>query len=336
MKVGITTTVPVEVLLAGGHIPVDLNNIFITSAAPITYVNKAHDAGFPRSLCSWIKGQYSVIEEGGFDAIVAVTTGDCSNTQAMTELLIDKEVKVYRFAYPSENDTEHARKELAGQIERFASFFYTPMDRVREQFAKLRSVREKLRRLDDLTAKGYVSGEENHVWLVSSSDFNSDPHKYEAGLDIFLSLAEKRTPFTPEVRLGYIGVPPVITDLYTHIRKSGAEIVFNEVQRQFSIPQAGEDMVKAYLDYTYPYDIFTRIKDIRRQIGARRLHGLVHYVQSFCHRQVHDILLKKHLPVPILTIEGDSPGALDERSKIRLESFVEMLAERNKIDKNSH
>jgi hypothetical protein len=29
--------------------------------------------------------------------------------------------------------------------------------------------------------------------------------------------------------------------------------------------------------------------------------------------------------VPILSLEADAPGKLDERSKIRLESFVEML-----------
>ncbi|GAI09778.1 unnamed protein product, partial [marine sediment metagenome] len=29
-KIGITTTVPVEILLAAGYQPVDLNNVFIT------------------------------------------------------------------------------------------------------------------------------------------------------------------------------------------------------------------------------------------------------------------------------------------------------------------
>ena len=30
-KIGLTTTVPIEVLLAAGYTPIDLNNLFITS-----------------------------------------------------------------------------------------------------------------------------------------------------------------------------------------------------------------------------------------------------------------------------------------------------------------
>ena len=336
MVVGITTTVPVEVLFAAGHTAVDLNNIFINAPSPIQYVNSAHDYGFPRSLCSWIKGQYSIITGGGFDAMVAVTTGDCSNTQAMIELFANSGIKIYRFAYPAENSSEYAYDKLFAQIEQFAAFFSVPMKKVAEQFTRLRPVREKLHLLDELTVKGYVSGVENHIWLVSSSDFNSDPQKYEFELDNFLTKAEKRTPFNAKIRLGYIGVPPIITDLYQHVRKCNAEFVFNEVQRQFSLPSADADISHAYINYTYPYDIHGRIGDIRFHTELRRLHGIVHYVQSFCHRQIYDILFKKELTVPVLTIEGDTPGALDERSKIRIESFIEMLAEKNKIDKYSY
>jgi len=105
MKIGLTTTVPIEVMLAGGHICVDLNNLFITDSNPSSYINAAHEFGFPRSLCSWIKGQYSVIIQNDFDAIIAVTNGDCSNTQAMTELLTDHGISVFKFAYSTDNRT---------------------------------------------------------------------------------------------------------------------------------------------------------------------------------------------------------------------------------------
>ncbi|MDR0453241.1 MAG: 2-hydroxyacyl-CoA dehydratase [Deferribacteraceae bacterium] len=335
MKVGITTTAPIEVLFAGGHTVIDLNNLFVTSPSPASYVNNAHSCGFPRSLCSWVKGQYSVVTGGGFDAVVAVTAGDCSNTNAMAELLADSGVKIYRFAYPAENNPEYALTELSKQIEQFAAFFSAPMKKVRQQFNRLRAIRKKLYKLDELTVNGYVSGAENHTWLVSSSDFNSDPEKYSSELDTFILEAERRAPVTPKIRLGYVGVPPVITGLYQYVHKCGAEILFNEVQRQFSIPSADKDICRAYLDYTYPYGISGRIEDICLQAKVRKLHGFIHYVQSFCHRQIHDILLKKHLPAPVLTIEGDTPGNLDERSKIRIESFIEMLAEKNNIDKCS-
>ena len=39
-KIGITTTVPVEILIAAGLKPVDLNNIFITSKKSSKYIEK--------------------------------------------------------------------------------------------------------------------------------------------------------------------------------------------------------------------------------------------------------------------------------------------------------
>jgi len=60
-------------------------------------------------------------------------------------------------------------------------------------------------------------------------------------------------------------------------------------------------------------------------IGERRLDGLIHYTQTFCFRQIYDILLRESLPLPVLTIEGDKPGKVDSRTAVRLETFVEML-----------
>jgi benzoyl-CoA reductase/2-hydroxyglutaryl-CoA dehydratase subunit BcrC/BadD/HgdB len=83
--------------------------------------------------------------------------------------------------------------------------------------------------------------------------------------------------------------------------------------------------VKRYLRYTYPYDIGARITDIREAIKERSLDGIIHYAQTFCHRQIHDILIRDHLDVPILTLEGDRPGALDGRTITRLETFLEII-----------
>jgi benzoyl-CoA reductase/2-hydroxyglutaryl-CoA dehydratase subunit BcrC/BadD/HgdB len=105
----------------------------------------------------------------------------------------------------------------------------------------------------------------------------------------------------------------------------GARVVFNETQRQFTMPFATSDIVDQYLQYTYPYGIFFRLKDIRRELEKRRIDGVIHYVQSFCFRQIEDIVLRKNLRLPVLTLEGDQPAPLDSRSRIRIESFLEML-----------
>ena len=55
---------------------------------------------------------------------------------------------------------------------------------------------------------------------------------------------------------------------------------------------------------------------------------MIHYTQTFCYRQIYDILLRKNLPVPILTLEGDRPGPLDSRTSLRIETFIQMLKDR--------
>ena len=55
-RVGITTTVPIEIIFAAGLAPVDLNNAFITSPDAGKMVEKAEGMGFPRNMCAWVKG----------------------------------------------------------------------------------------------------------------------------------------------------------------------------------------------------------------------------------------------------------------------------------------
>ena len=59
-KIGITTNVPIEVLIAAGYRPVDLNNIFISDPDPERLIKLAEKDGFPINCCGWIKGIYGV------------------------------------------------------------------------------------------------------------------------------------------------------------------------------------------------------------------------------------------------------------------------------------
>jgi benzoyl-CoA reductase/2-hydroxyglutaryl-CoA dehydratase subunit BcrC/BadD/HgdB len=83
--------------------------------------------------------------------------------------------------------------------------------------------------------------------------------------------------------------------------------------------------VEQYRAYTYPYGVFFRLKDIQREIERREIKGLIHYVQSFCFRQIEDLIIRTRLKIPVLTLEGDRPGRLDARTRLRLEAFLEML-----------
>jgi benzoyl-CoA reductase/2-hydroxyglutaryl-CoA dehydratase subunit BcrC/BadD/HgdB len=325
-RIGLTTTIPMEVIFAAGKVPCDLNNIFITSPHREAFMAKAEALGFPRNICGWIKGIYGATLAEGIQKVVAVTQGDCSNTHALMEILQTAGVQIFPFAYPYDGD----RTLLALQIKRMMEHFAVTEAEVLETKETLDRVRCKVHEVDRLTwQEGVVTGSENHLFLVSTSDMNGDWQVFERAADRFLAEAKTRKPLPDGVRLGYLGVPPIFTDLYDCVEELGARVVFNEIQRQFSMPFETTDIVEQYLLYTYPYSIFARLEDIKSEIHTRKIDGLIHYVQSFCFRQVQDIILRQEIKAPILTIEGDRPTPLDARTRLRLESFVEMLRHRD-------
>lgn len=323
-KIGITTTVPVEVLLAAGKTPVDLNNIFVTSGKAKEIIERAELDGFPRNICAWIKGLYSTAILYGIDRIIGVTEGDCSNTKSLLEVWQSKGISTVDFGFPGKRTREAVKSELDSFMEKFS----VTLEEVESVRKSLSPIRSKLSELDRLTwEENKVSGFENHLWQVSSSDFNGDPESFSKELDEFLEEAKRREPYPKnEIRLGYIGVPPIIDDIYSLVELNGARVVYNEVQREFTMAKSEyPDIYEMYLDFNYPYDLDTRLGEIEKQIEERKLDGIIHYTQSFCHRGIEDIVIKSRLKLPVLTIEGDLPGMADARTKLRLESFLDMM-----------
>ena len=323
-KIGITTTVPIEVLLAAGYQPVDLNNVFITDPNPERLINIAERAGFPLNCCSWIKGIYGVCMEHKIDGVLCVTTGDCSNTIMLMEVLKLKEINVMPFAYPDQPDSQ--RMQLA--LEALAKRLNTTLDAANEVRAELAPCRRLALKLDELTWKeGVVSGGENHLWLVSASDFNQDPGTYRQQLQELLNQCQQRQPYPSDwLKLAYIGVPSVYgQDLYYYLENKGARVVFNEIQRQFAMPQPGDSLAEQYSNYTYPYSIYDRLTDITTEVKRRRVDGVIHYVQAFCHRGIGDIIFRQALRLPILTLEGNDDFFLTHHLKTRIEAFLDML-----------
>lgn len=324
-RIGITTTVPSEVIFAAGLVPVDLNNIFITDIQRSAYFEQAEVDGFPRPLCGWIKGIYSACLDHKIGKVIAVTQGDCSNTHVLMEIYRMRGVETVPFNFPYGRDMVMMRRSIELLLEHFG----VDESAAEEMRVRLNKIRAKLGEIDRMTWRdGQVTGFENHLLLVSSSDFDSDPDAFEARLDRFILEAGEREPMDQPVRLGLIGIPPILDGLYPFVEEHGARVVYNEVQRQFSMPFGGESLAEQYLNYTYPYDIGPRIDDINEQITTRSIDGIIHYVQSFCHRQMEDLIFRERLDVPILTIEGDSPRPVDARAKIRLESFIRMISGR--------
>jgi benzoyl-CoA reductase/2-hydroxyglutaryl-CoA dehydratase subunit BcrC/BadD/HgdB len=320
--IGFTTTIPVEIVFAGGHTPTDLNNVFIADENPMRFIERAESDGFPKSMCNWVKGIYGVVMEQGVDTVITVMEGDCSNTLALSEILQYKGVKTIPFSFPYDRD----KLVLKREIEKLMKIFSADREALAKAEGGIEGVREKLALIDRMTWDNkVVTGEENHLWLVRASDMLGDYDAYGRMADDFIQAAAKRSP-VEGIRLGYIGVPPIPLGFYPFIESVGGHVVYNEVQRQFSLPFFGKNITERYLLYTYPYDVFSRVKDIRAEIERRGITGIIHYVQAFCFRIMEDVILRNALGVPVLTIEGDLPKPLDTRTKLRIEAFIEVLA----------
>jgi benzoyl-CoA reductase/2-hydroxyglutaryl-CoA dehydratase subunit BcrC/BadD/HgdB len=329
-QIGITTTIPIEILLAAGCTPLDLNNVFIRDRDPEGLVRLAEHDGFPQNCCTWIKGIYGACVSQHINPILCVTTGDCSNTVMLMEVLRLKGFDVVPFAYPETPTTSRVRPHLRNLAECLGTNLRAA-EEMRKELAHCRSLTDQL---DDFTWKqGVVSGGENHLWLVSTSDFNSNHVEYEQQIEEFLRECQTRVPYSEDVlRLAYIGVPPIFAeDFYRYVEQQGARVVFNEVQRQFAMPRRGRSLSKQYTNYTYPYSINDRLQDILPQLQLRQVDGVIHYVQTFCHRSIGDIIFRHAIQLPVLTLEANTDYILAQQSRTKIEAFLDMLSRRRRL-----
>jgi len=314
---------PIEVPYAAGWTVVDLNNLFISADNPAALVEEAEIHGFPKTFCAWVKGIYTVCRRLKPDLLVAVSGGDCTNTRVMAEVLAEEGIAVHHFTFPYPADKSILEEEIRRLCRRFGVSI-EDAQRTKERLDKIRLL---LQHLDDLTWQQHkVTGAENHIWLVTASDFRSNPQQFERQLTAFLKQAQQRSPSSPKIRLAYAGVPPIITDFYDFFPSYDADIVFNETQRQFAGLPTYPDLIEQYHHYTYPYTFDRRLADINREVKRRRCQGLIYYAQTFCFRHAYEILLRQSSPVPYLTLEADAPGPLSAQHKTRLEAFLEMIA----------
>ncbi|MBI2909715.1 MAG: 2-hydroxyacyl-CoA dehydratase [Chloroflexi bacterium] len=321
--VGITTTVPIEVLLAAGCQPVDLNNLFISSPEKERMVTLAERAGFPQNICAWIKGIYGTCMERDIDTVLCVTSGDCSNTLMLMDVLKLKGVRIIPFAYPDRRDPIRMHSAL----QELAASLGTSLEAAEEVRQELAPARILAHLLDERTWRdGKVSGWENHLWLVSTSDFNSDRAAFERELAAKVSEVDNRPRPDDMLRLAHLGVPSIFAEsLYRTLEALGARVVFNEIQRQFSMPGPSSSLAEQYTNYTYPYSVFDRLADITPQLALRQIDGVIHYVQAFCHRGIGDIIMRDAIKLPILTLEGNADFLLTEHQRTRIEAFLDIV-----------
>jgi benzoyl-CoA reductase/2-hydroxyglutaryl-CoA dehydratase subunit BcrC/BadD/HgdB len=181
--IGFTTSIPVEIILSAGKIPVDLNNIFISSDLAGQWVDKAEEAGYPRNSCGWIKGLYTACLQTEPEAVIAVMHGDCSNTQALMETMQLRGITIFPFAYPYDRSADMLKHEIE-KLMRIFDVSWPEVEKVRQDLLPVRQLIQELDRMS--WQENRLTGWENHYYLVSSSDFNGDPQKYAEELRAFI------------------------------------------------------------------------------------------------------------------------------------------------------
>ena len=91
----------------------------------------------------------------------------------LMEVLKLKGLNAMPFAYPERPDLQQMQDVLA----KLAAAFGTTLEAAEKVRRELQPVRDLALKLDELTwQENKVSGGENHLWLVSASDFNGDYH----------------------------------------------------------------------------------------------------------------------------------------------------------------
>ncbi|MHC4872463.1 MAG: 2-hydroxyacyl-CoA dehydratase [Planctomycetota bacterium] len=322
-RIGITTTVPIEAVFAADLVPVDLNNIFIASDDPNQLIEDAECAGFPRAYCAWVKGIYGAIKSSGINRIVGVTRGDCSDTHALCEILISEGIGVVPFAYPENPDAVDMEKE----INKLCSALGTELSSAEKKKEELDAVREKLIQIDKIAyEENKINGSELFDLQINSSDFQGNVDRYSSKCDSFLEEIKNRSAIKSQLRLGLAGIPPIYSNLLGVLEEREVNIVYHQIPRQFTIPAIGKNLAESYTEYTYPYSFAYQLEDIINEVKERKLDGIIHYVQSFCHRQLYDRMLKEKTDIPVLSIEGDRPSEVDGRILTRIEAFIETIS----------
>jgi predicted CoA-substrate-specific enzyme activase len=324
-RIGLFSTVPVEVLLAAGLRPLDVNNAFVGAAEPRALLDRAEAAGLPRTLCAWTRGLYAATLELGLSRILVVTEGDCSANRGMAELLRDRGISVIPFRYPLANRTDAG---VAAALEALCRVLGTTRAAAEAARVGLAPLRIALDRLDRLTwEEGRLPGAENHRWLVSSSDLGGgDAGAFLGAVEAAIATAEQTPSTSRGPRLGLFGVPPALTDLHAAVEAAGAQVVFNEVASDFAmLPNAG-DLTEQYRRYAYPYGVEARTVRALAEADRRGIDAWLVYDQSFCHHNLEAPAVDRLLgDRPRLHLEGDAPGPVAGRDRIRLEAFVRTL-----------
>jgi len=320
--VGFTSSIPLEILLAAGRQPLDLGRHFLGADAPRELVEEADFAGFPPEAGCLLRGIYGAALQRGVRELVVVTSDEDSGNRALMEVLQLHGTRVFPFHYPFDRSSD----SLAHELKKLARHFHASAVDINQVRQRLNKIRRKVHEIDRLCWEdNRVNSTELAHFLGGCSDMRGNPDEFEREIDGFLARARKRQSRKEVLRLALIGTPPLAANLMQTLEELNGRVVYYESPYQGTFPQPGDSLVEQYLNYTTPYDILTRLEDLEQVIETRRIDGVIHSLHAGSCRAVEDVIIRRRLNRPILTLTGHRPGPVDARTRVCLENFLHAL-----------
>ena len=316
-----TALVPPELIFSAGWRAQDVNNwIPASNARPRT------------KLCAWTASWREAILEGDMrpDALIVVAGGDCHNALADGQVAARNVPAAHFFFYPFDGDRSYLKEqleELDGFLRRKKGGRGEWDGRILPEIAGAKKLGLAL---DRKRAEGTFDPEKAFKTLISFSDLEGDPFRFRRNLEAMLrkGMAGKmRPPATDAPRIALIGVPPIYRDFHAVCASAGLRVVFDELPYEF-LRLGGKtiDMLaRSYSSYTFARPVDFRLKFLKRELSRRKVDGIIHYTQFTCHHVLEDRLLREELDMPMLTVQGDLPGATPAQIRLRLEAFGELM-----------
>lgn len=326
-RVGIFSTLPIEVLLAAGRRPVDVNNLFVTHPDPSLFLRRADSAGLPRALCAWTRGLLGAVISWELQTVVVVPQGDCSNNTTLAALLERLGIRVLEFNFPVA--PLRRRERMGYELDAFRRALSVSREKLDETFESMRPVRGLLEKMEALCwAERRLPGTQARHFLLQSTDMGGDPKLFSRRLEKVIGEFSK-APVRSGPRVALFGVPNLVSDLAGRIEGSGAILALCETEHDFAMIPPAPTLEEQYLNYAYPYGVEARLEKFLRLAEEREIDGVVVYTQAFCHHNLELARVQEALSeYPTVVIEADVPGPLSQRDLTRLEGFISLLRKR--------
>ncbi len=308
-KVGITALVPPELVYLSGNVPVDLNNF-----VPHTQYYPVH------KLCAWTAiWRDIVIAEKFVDKVVVVAGGDCHNSLVDGQKIQMHGIPTHYFFYPFSGEIELMKKECQSLVE------FLGGEKCKEMLEIVHEVKRLGKHIDALRINAKIPAKFAFDFMIKMSDLGGNPEHMRKLAE---SVVERELSHLPRIAL--LGVPPIYRDFHDVAEQSGLHIVFDELPYEFLRlgGRSFEEVVESYTKYTFARPLMYRINFLKQELAKRKIDGIIHYTQYACHHILEDDVLRKELPYPFLTVQGDLPGPVPLQLRLRMEAFAEILGMR--------